>query len=316
MHETTLSHIERELQEAGVQTVWAQWSCLGAGALQDREEEVTSIIDPEALLLLSLYLIPAERRLRDFVYWWAEVGSELLSVQRIKTLVDDFPPEAGERLERFSRWAMEKGDKRWRPYASEEAPDPLTRDRKGPSQPDLKAPPSLLLRLRAGFGVSAKADVLAYLLGIDERSASTQEATGATGYSRATVRNALGDLSRAGFIEETAGRPTRYFAPRRPWAGLLYPNEREVRREELPMWRYWGAIFPFLAKATEWARDEGGQTEYLMSTRARDLFEEHADAFEANRIRVPRPDEYRGAAYLEGFTDTIEELTRWIPEHL
>jgi hypothetical protein len=68
MSEKTLHSLEERLQEVGAKAAWAQWSSLGAGTPQGGRR-ASSIIDPEALLLLSLYLIPAERRLRDLTRW-------------------------------------------------------------------------------------------------------------------------------------------------------------------------------------------------------------------------------------------------------
>jgi hypothetical protein len=243
-------------------------------------------------------------------------------VQRTKTLAKKFPSSVEERLRMYGRWATRAGDKRWKKYAEDEEADNLGRDRKGPEEPDLGSPSSLLLRLRAGFGVSAKADVLAFLLGIGEQPATTKKAAGATGYSRATVHGALDDLSRAGFIQRTGTHAAEYFALIGPWRGLLQgPGDMDAFP---PTWRYWGQVYAFLARARQWA--QGGQSrgaqsggtrsEYVMSTRARDVFEEFRGAFEANRIQVPSPTQYRGEEYLDGFVKTAEEIIQWIPEHV
>ena len=165
--------------------------------------------------------------------WWAQADSELLSVQRTRSLLDDFPSEVSRRLGAYSHWAMQAGDKRWDTFADEwnagegSAPD-TDRARKGSDDPDLGAPSSLLLRLRAGCGMSAKADVLAFLLGMEEQPATTKKATEATGYSRATISGALDDLSRAGFIQKTRGRPAEYRAPYPVWMSLLHGPESVV----------------------------------------------------------------------------------------
>lgn len=193
------------------------------------------------------------------------------------------------------------------------------RPRSPPDTLDLHAPASLLLRLRAGFGVSAKADVLAFLLGIGEQTATTKKVVQTVGYSRATVRGALTELSRAGFIETTGTRPAEYHAQFSRWKELLWPPEDDGlgnRDSEGPRWRYWSHLFAFLARAREWGREAGSLTEYGASTRARDLFEEFEGAFEGNRIQVPSPARYRGAEYLDGFRATVERTARWIPEHL
>jgi hypothetical protein len=314
MSEASVHSVERVLRETAVQAAWTQWTSLGGGGLRDSEGAPSSIVDPEALLLLSLYFIPAERRLRDLVRWGAETGAELFSVQRMKTLLDEFPPETSERLPDFAYWAVEAGDKRWRQYAAEDPPSSPGRERKGRDRLTLRTPSSLLLRLRSGIGVGAKADVLGCLLGIRESPATTREVTRAAAYSRATVRGALKGLSRAGFIEEQSGRPARYVAPVRPWMDLLWAGG--VRPDDPPSWRHWGSLFAFLAHGHQWARTATDQSEYVMSTRARDVFEAHEKAFEANRIPTPDPDHHPGKEYVHGFARLVDALAQWIPDHL
>lgn len=326
MSDVAVRKIGECAREAGVEATWRQWASLGASGLHGQKGDAQAIVDPEALLLMSLYLEPVERRLRDFTRWWAEVGSELLSVQRTKTLLRRFPPETKERLQAFAGWAAESGDKRWRRYAPDgseagASERNMGRGRKGADRPRLHASPALMLRLRAGFGVSAKADVLAYLLGINESAVSTQETADATAYSRATVGGALGDMTRAGFIRETGDRSARYFAPTRPWAQLLGFGDRPGARDEAPpdrapSWRYWSGLFAFLAEADRWARGVDDSSGYVLSSRARDIFERHKPAFERNRIEALRPEEYRGADYLEGFEETVRVLTRWMAGHM
>ena len=344
-------NIRAQAEEAGVEVVWRQWGVLGASALSRGAEqrEARAIIDPEALLLLSLYLQPAERRLRDFVHWWATVGSDLLSVQRTKTLLRRFPSVTEARLQAFASQAVSAGDRRWRRYASDaneagDVADPARsgpdRELKGAEQPRLHPPPALVLRLRAGFGVTAKADVLAYLLGAHEYAATTQETADATAYARVTVRGALIDMERAGFIQETGRGAAKFFAPGAPWTQVLQlgskrasdhrasdhrnADHRNAYRPDpdrpdpgMPAWRYWSSLFPFLAQVHQWGDHETEDaTPYLLSSRARDIFEAYEPVFEVNRIEVPRPREYAGAAFLEAFEETIARVADWATEHV
>ena len=83
-----------------------------------------------------------------------------------------------------------------------------------------------------------------------------------------------------------------------------------------PTWRYWGQMYAFLVQTREWAREANDESDYLLSTRARDTFEAFQGAFEANRIRVPSPSRYPGAEYLDAFIETTETIIQWIPEHV
>ncbi|WP_022836931.1 helix-turn-helix domain-containing protein [Salisaeta longa] len=327
---------EAALRDAIIQAVWGQWACLGAHAVGASSKPRRSIIDPEALLLFTLYLEPQERRLRDFAYWWAQVGAHLLSVQRTKTLLQHFPSVTETRLSDFATWAVAAGDNRWKRHAGSDAPSPTDKSKeslrgtgprpgKGSDRPRLDLLPALVLRLRAGFGISAKADVLAYLLGIEERSARTRAIADATHYSRATVANALKDLCDAGFIQKTTGAVAEYVAVFDQWAPILNGPQSppgvssaantSSAADEAPVWRYWAGLFAFLADADQWIRDTAAASDYLRSSSARDVFGRHRAALENNQIRVPSPKSYRGPAYLEGFADTLRRVVQWLSAH-
>ncbi|NIQ58245.1 MAG: hypothetical protein GWN71_34345, partial [Gammaproteobacteria bacterium] len=110
--------------------------------------------------------------------------------------------------------------------------------------PDLDGQCALWLRLRAGLGVGAKADVLAYLLGTGDAWASVSDIARATGYSTVAVRTATAEMVLARFIREAGDRPVRYSAPSDSWADLL---ELGGDPPVAPRWHAWSEIFAFLA---------------------------------------------------------------------
>jgi len=139
-----------------------------------------AIVDPEALLLLSLGAAEWEARIGRLIPWWAKVGAGALSVQRVKNLVSEYPPGLGAGLGRFPRSAMtEGGDHRWRVLAGRTAAG-APRAKDAGASPIVSAPPALMLRLRLAFGVGIKADVLAFLLGMVGARRTVQEVARAT----------------------------------------------------------------------------------------------------------------------------------------
>ena len=78
--------------------------------------------------------------------------------------------------------------------------------------------------------------------------------------------------------------------------------------------RFWTTVFAFLAHVDELSRSETAESgsEYVQSSHARDLFETHRSAFINNRLDVPDPGDYQGAAYLTGFRDVVQILSDWI----
>jgi hypothetical protein len=77
------------LKSATIDALWRQWATLGAAASVSRR--ATAVVDPEALVLASLWFRGAEPRLGDLLAAWTLLNSHLLSVQRIKNLAAIVP---------------------------------------------------------------------------------------------------------------------------------------------------------------------------------------------------------------------------------
>ena len=317
MSDTRSAEIARLASESAVRTCWAQWVALGSPASAANDAPASAILDPEALVALSLHVQEHERRLADLVRWWARVGSPLTSVQRFQSVAARLPEGAGERvLSAFASQAAEAGDRRWSRHAGGSGAAAAAPTRaKGPDEPTLTEGSTLWLRLRAGFGVGAKADTLAFLLGIDGAWASTRRIAFATGYSTVAARSAASEMALARFVRETSERPAQYSAPVEAWSPVLAPTGAAP----LPPWRFWSEIFAFLAGAIDWAEQAASPEApgaHVLASRARDLMEKHARAFHADRVPVPRPDAYRGLQAVDGLLETTRVLTDWVEEHL
>src|SRR5438105_7194242 len=107
-----IDEIASAAREAAADAVWRQWSLLGA-PVAGAGPAPRSVIDPEALLLLSASIRSSERRLGDVLGGWATAGSTLLSVQRTTTMLRRFPPSTHVGVASFAAAAAEAGDGRW-----------------------------------------------------------------------------------------------------------------------------------------------------------------------------------------------------------
>ena len=289
------SNLGRQAQDAVLDAVWRQWGALGA--LVDGSPPRT-VIDPEALVLASLALVPHERRLGDVLLWWASVGSGLLSVQRIRSLARRLP-QAGDALGAFAASAVEAGDRRWKRLAGPGGFD--ARPGKGADQPDLSDPSALTLRLRAAFGVSAKADLFAVLLGT-ERPATVRELAESLGYSTVAVRVALGEMTLARVAEPTGASPASYRASdAAQWSALLAGGPR-------PRWGHWAETFSFLLAVGDWGRDAQAWSPYVASSKARDLAERYGRALRVVAPDAPRLGGLKGEAALPAFAVTVQAV--------
>ncbi len=300
-----------ELRRSAIDVAWRQWCAVGSLPSIAGEARASALVDPEALILLSLALRDDERRLWDVLTWWAGTGVRLLSVQRIKKLAREYPPAVQERLAEFAWYAVQSGDKRWRSLAGTGEAEP-----RGPEPrpekwfgegPELIEPAALLLRLRAGFGVGAKADLLGFLLGVDGAWCSIRLISAGTYYTPRALSTAAEDMARARLVHASGNKPVEFRVNAKPWSDLL-----EVAR--VAHWRYWQPLYAFLMNTLAWVDSDEfqGGTDYLVSSKARDLVIGHRAAFTRNGIDVPRPEDFKGEAYLTGFAGTLRTTARWL----
>ena len=265
-------------------------------------------------MLLSLTLIQTERRLGDLLRDWGARNSDLLSVQRVKNLEANYPEPIRrplvQRLAWFAAVARDEGkDLRWRSLGNEWADveahgagpkgEPgefggvgarehgahaprgaLTRSRA--TRARLTSSATLLLRLRLGFGVGVKADLLGFLLARVEAWATVRDIADAIGYTVAAVRRAAEDLAAARLIEALDAQSASYRAMYGAWAPLLGFEERP------PRWASWHERFVFVTAFLHWAEAarERPLSAYAFGAHGRQLLEQHRSAFERDFVAV------------------------------
>jgi hypothetical protein len=294
------------LREAASRAAWTQWGAIFTAAGVRRSAR--AIVDPEALLLGSLALMGHEPRLWRVARLWARYGARLLSVQRAKNIGRWFPASATERLGEFARLAVTAGgDVRWQSLAG-----PLPENARAPRrEPEaglvLGGGPALMLRLRLGFGVGIKADVVSHLVGRAGGGATVQQIAEATRYYGRAVRRAVEELAASGFVEARATAPASYRVDLDKWTGLL-----AIRSDDPPAWRPWAAVYAFVSALDVWASGPAPQTAFVLASEARDLMAEHARALEPAGVRLPAPGMHRGEGYLEPFGDALKEVAEFL----
>jgi hypothetical protein len=302
-------------EEAAVEAAWAQWGAITATAVPEGEPRVWTIVDPEALILVSIAVRQRERRLDDLLAGWARAGSSLVSVQRLKALAKHFPAPVQEQVGYFAQHAADAGDRRWRPHASERGADGFADRGKDFAPLRLLDGPGLMLRLRAGIGVGAKADLLTYLIGIQGASADLRALTVATGYSDRALRTAADEMALARFVRGVAGTPSAYRADPEAWMPLLGAGGGPPG---VPRWQFWSVAFAFLAAVAAWEREASlhGWSCYVASSRARDLMELHGRRMRYLSAQLDSGDEARGVEYLDVFQETVQRIAHWTRKQL
>ena len=265
--------LETDTTSTVVNVFWRQWRALGGGA---SGRPAKGLIDPEVLVLGSLYLTEAEPRLWTVMTDWLLDGSRFLSVQRLRNLRRGFP-RTNDRLADLAHFAVnEARDARWRALKEKNAPAHPTVRRESPSRRRsselvLDTPAGLMLRLRAAFGVGLKADLLTFLLGHRHRT-TVATAASALGYSTAHVFRGLQDLLVARLVQATdLPAATEYSIP-----SVLFDGwSRLLGLKDVPEWRPWKETIAYAIRLLAWVSERGSVTtsDYAAAVALRELSE-------------------------------------------
>lgn len=185
------------LQSALLNRAWIQWIALGVDALGERDD---AVVDPEALIALTAELGDADARLRDVSTDWCVSYGRYVNGSRLKQVVRELgtPPDA---IGEYVATVAAAGGPTW-PMVTQPRPDYTTR---GKARLASAVPrPRLRVRLRAAFGVNARADVLAALLVAPTNGLSVADLARKTRFTKPNVAFAVDALVLAGLLEAQA----------------------------------------------------------------------------------------------------------------
>lgn len=248
--------------------LWQQWSALGVAG-QPRAANGL-VVDPEALLLLTCTVGRYDPRLFDEMLDWLQVNGWLINVMRLKRILR-LEKFAGEKILAAVAGMLAKGIEtpKWkqlsRPSSSPQASEPLFFGEDGQPLPMVGEPEpqfarygwqrgplrlrgysqefrpaegaSLILQLRALFGINVRCEILLYLL-THEAAHPAQIAREGYYFERA-VQGTLVDMSRSGVIQlRSANREKRYWLRQNEWLQLLNRSG-----QSLPRWTTWPPLF-------------------------------------------------------------------------
>jgi hypothetical protein len=191
------------LQSALLDRAWIQWIALGVDAVGERDD---AVVDPEALIALTAELGDADARLRDVSTDWCVAYGRYVNGSRLKQVARELatPPEA---IGEYVATVAAAGGPTW-PMAIQPRAEYVTR---GKARLDSALAPALLrIRLRAAFGVNARADILAALLAAPLVGLSIADLTRTTRFTKPNVASAVDALVLAGLLEaRTVGNERR-----------------------------------------------------------------------------------------------------------
>jgi hypothetical protein len=318
-------------QEHVLSFLWHQWTALGvAGQTQPVDRWM---LDPEALLLATTSL-GRDPRLFDEVLDWLNTNGQFINLQRLQNLGQRFGDltvlrAMAAHLVRRSVHAKWKTLLREKPTVAEAQPlfsgvpviglpDELFARHgwlRGPvnlrqmsQAADPHRPTNFLIKLRALFGMQARAEVMAYLLA--EASGHPGEMAVRLAYFPRTLQTTLNDLARSGHLQSRReGHEKRFWLRRDDWRFLLTwaaaPGESAP---EFPQWVDWATVFIAMESVARFLSrpDLEHASPAVQAIELRACLDTLDPGFLRERIHVPPA--ATGAAYVESVLGDLHRL--------
>jgi DNA-binding transcriptional ArsR family regulator len=197
----------KALREALLHRAWIQWAALGIDATVGRDD---AVVDPEALIALTAELGDADARLRDVSTDWCIAYGRYVNGSRLKQVVRELgtPIHA---IGEYVATVASAGGPSW-PMATRPRPGYVRRAKARLDSADAR--PRLRIRLRAAFGVNARADILAALLDTSPGELNAADLARVTRFTKPNIASALDALLLAGLITaRPAGNERRFVLP-------------------------------------------------------------------------------------------------------
>jgi hypothetical protein len=302
----SLNEFNSNLKKYLVHFLWRQWAQLGLAAASTGKKDGW-IIDPEALWLFSATFARYDARLFDEILDWISKNATFINIPRLKSLARRFGFDEMNVVAAMAAAVSQKKSRlNWRFSRTEKRDDatPLFLDVSGEPLPDFEPyddiflrfgfkrgkvelrglsrqfnpvmPECALLRLRALFGITARAETVLYLLTHD--MAHPSHIARETGFSQKNVQDTLVDISGSGLVHpaKLEGRMKMYFMKKDHRAPFLYLPESP------PQWITWPPVFRGLQMLSKGVSKISSQpvSELLKTAELRRLFGEVQSKFE------------------------------------
>jgi hypothetical protein len=207
-----------------VALAWGAWAELGVSGWEHTHGSWA--IDPEPLVFLTAGLGDRDPRLRDEAADWCIRHWRFISRVRLRNLLSDQPDAVLDAYGAFVATVNQHGGVAWpgatKPWGRYR---PTGRSRLRP----LEEPALVCLRVRAMFGVSARAEILRHLLARQGSGRSVAELADLAGYAKRNVAEECETLERAGVLaHRTVGNRFIYSLARRAELGAFIGELPEV----------------------------------------------------------------------------------------
>lgn len=188
--------------------LWGSWTGIGVPGFSPSDFELDFAIDLESLIIATGYFGEHDPRLREETISWLVTFWRSVSRGRLRNLLAAHPDLVAERLGPLAATVNAHTPAKWPDHDSavlKVRPEPA-------AHRDLRQPHLLQLRLRAIFGVTAKAELIGVFLSAPRSWMTVAEAASKVGYQKRAVANALEDLAAAGTLKSRPSQNRLEFA--------------------------------------------------------------------------------------------------------
>jgi hypothetical protein len=338
-----LSELRDKARRGFLEFAWRQWAQVGLSANVTGADRWA--IDPEALIVFTIEVARRDPRLFDEMLDWLAGNRRLLSIQRLRNLTARFPIDPGL-VSAVLAWAGEPAASQHGPKSQRKhdhhpervpvfspdvvgfigEPDPafaahgyirprVFRSSKS-SEPDVRQPVNLAFQLRHLFGPGSRSEVMRVLLTFTDGPLDAARISDEAGFAKRNVSDSLASLSASRVVKARwSGNERIFLAYRDKWATLLEVGPSATC---MPTFVSWVHLLLASLEVLAWLEKEAeiNDSEYLTSSRARDLIKRVSPSLETAGLTPPPSRPLPGAAYLPAFAGTVESLlTRMGVQH-
>lgn len=287
----------RALRIALLNRAWIQWVALGVDAQQ---EEDHAVVDPEALIALTAEIGADDVRLLDVSTDWCVTYGAYINASRLKRVAREMHT-SDEDLGEFAATVAVSGGPRWS-MATEPRSDYSYRRkaRLETAQPRAR----LRIRLRAAFGINARADVLAALLARAPAEARIADLARTTRFSKENVTPAVDALALAGLVKVRSISNERRVSLATKTA-LLPGLRAPVSQPD------WVNTFAAALQVLRFLERSDGLSPVVFAIEARRTVDTIHDGLRLEGAPLPRP-EAVGDAFVDAFNRWCSDFVHWL----
>jgi len=266
-----------ELREHVVEMLWSQWHELGIAAVVPRRHQ-NDVIDPEALIAFTATHSDLDPRLRDESIDWVIRYGSFVSKARLKNVLADWGSLDSSEFREYAATVNAKAGLGW---PAGRARAFAFRSRARSYLEDLARPALLALRIRAVFGIGARAELMRVLVSRPQAAMTAAELSTETSYRKRNVLNELEPLKFAGVVRSfRAVNADRFsLAKADELAGLVGPVPQRATR--------WTHTFRALGLLLDLARRATRRSDLQNAVDALRLLDENREVFVAAGMYPP-----------------------------